>query len=140
MLIKIITAGKPSNEFFEIFEKYQKRINSFAKFEHASVKPQNLFNTLLKTKKDFHLVLLDENGKLYNSLEFAKHLEQTALIKSNICFAVGPAEGFKDEEKSIADELLSLTSMTLQHDIATLVLYEQIYRALTILPSHPYHK
>lgn len=86
------------------------------------------------------LVLLDSRGRQFGSEQFAAWLGQRrdSGVRS-ICFAVGPADGWGDEMRARADLLLSLGPMTLPHELARVVLAEQVYRAFTILAGHPYH-
>jgi len=86
------------------------------------------------------LVLLDNRGKEMASEELAEFIEayQSADIQQLI-FAIGPADGFSDSTRRSASNLISLGKMTLPHELARIVLLEQIYRAFTILKKHPYH-
>jgi 23S rRNA (pseudouridine1915-N3)-methyltransferase len=86
------------------------------------------------------LVLLDARGRQFTSEEFAELLRaQQDRGTQNLFFAVGPANGFSDEARHSADLILSFGKMTLAHELARIVLLEQIYRAFTILKGHPYH-
>ncbi len=86
------------------------------------------------------VVLLDSRGKQFSSEQFAQWLgKQRDEGRQNIVFAIGPADGWSDETRKRADLLLSLGPMTLPHELARVVLSEQIYRAFTILSGHPYH-
>ena len=86
------------------------------------------------------LVLMDSRGKEFTSEQFAKFLgdyqERNPLP---LVFAIGGADGFSAETKSAAANLISLGKMTMAHELARIVLLEQIYRAFTILKGHPYH-
>jgi len=86
------------------------------------------------------LVLLDSRGRQFTSEEFADLLrDQQDRGTQNLFFAVGPADGFSDRARGAADLVLSFGKMTLAHELARIVLLEQIYRAFTILKGHPYH-
>lgn len=86
------------------------------------------------------LVLLDSRGKEMTSEEFANFIEaQQAADVQQLIFAVGPADGFSDDTRRSTCKLISLGKMTLPHELARVVLLEQIYRAFTILKGHPYH-
>ena len=86
------------------------------------------------------LVLLDSRGRQFTSEEFAGLLrDQQDRGTQNLFFAVGPADGFSDTARGSADLILSFGKMTLAHELARVVLLEQIYRAFTILKGHPYH-
>lgn len=86
------------------------------------------------------LVVLDGRGKELTSEEFAAFIaaQQSADVQQLI-FAVGPANGFSENARHTAARIISLGKMTLPHELARVVLLEQIYRAFTILKRHPYH-
>jgi 23S rRNA (pseudouridine1915-N3)-methyltransferase len=87
------------------------------------------------------LVLLDERGKQMTSETFAKWLgRERDEGRQLIVFAIGPADGWSADSRQRAASLLSLGPMTLAHELARVVLCEQVYRALTILAGHPYHR
>jgi 23S rRNA (pseudouridine1915-N3)-methyltransferase len=86
-------------------------------------------------------VLLDERGKQMTSETFAKWLgRERDEGRQLIIFAIGPADGWSEDSRRRATERLSLGPLTLAHELARVVLCEQIYRALTILGGHPYHR
>jgi 23S rRNA (pseudouridine1915-N3)-methyltransferase len=87
------------------------------------------------------LVLLDQRGKQMTSATFARWLgRERDEGRQLIVFAIGPADGWSEASRKRAASLLSLGPMTLAHELARVVLCEQIYRALTILAGHPYHR
>ena len=93
-----------------------------------------------KGRSKYHLLLLDSRGKEFTSEQFAKFIGN--YFDRNpwpLVFAVGGADGFSDATKSSAHGLISLGKMTLPHELARVVLLEQVYRAFTILKAHPYH-
>lgn len=86
------------------------------------------------------LVLLDQRGKQFTSEQFAELLrDQQDRGTQSLVFAVGPADGFTETGRHAADLTLSFGKMTLAHELARVVLLEQLYRAFTILKGHPYH-
>jgi 23S rRNA (pseudouridine1915-N3)-methyltransferase len=86
------------------------------------------------------LVLLDSRGKQFSSEEFARFLcDYQDRNPLPLVLAVGPADGFTDAARSAAQQSISLGKMTLAHELARVVLLEQVYRAFTILKGHPYH-
>jgi 23S rRNA (pseudouridine1915-N3)-methyltransferase len=85
------------------------------------------------------LVLLDSRGKQLSSEEFAELLEREQLTAVPLMFAIGASDGFTEEARRQAAFTLSLGKMTLPHELARVVLVEQLYRAFTILKNHPYH-
>jgi 23S rRNA (pseudouridine1915-N3)-methyltransferase len=87
------------------------------------------------------VVLLDERGKPMNSETFAAWLgRERDEGRQLVIFAIGPADGWSAESRTRAGLLLSLGPMTMAHELARVVVAEQIYRALTILKGHPYHR
>jgi 23S rRNA (pseudouridine1915-N3)-methyltransferase len=87
-----------------------------------------------------HLILLDSRGKQLSSEAFAAHLSRLRDSSlQHLFFAIGPADGWSETARTRANLLLSLGPMTLPHQLARVVLAEQVYRALTILAGHPYH-
>lgn len=87
-----------------------------------------------------HLVLLDSRGRAFTSLQIAEYLgRQRDAGGQEILLAIGPPDGWSARARERAGLLLSLGAITLPHELALVVLAEQIYRALTILAGHPYH-
>jgi 23S rRNA (pseudouridine1915-N3)-methyltransferase len=80
------------------------------------------------------IVVLDERGKDLSTVQFA------ALLKSETVFVIGGADGLDDEVKKRAGLLLRLSSLTLPHALAQVILMEQIYRGATLATGHPYHR
>lgn len=87
------------------------------------------------------VVLLDEAGRNMASAAFARWLgRQRSEGRQLLIFATGPADGWSEASRARAGMLLSLGPMTLPHELARVVLCEQVYRAFTILAGHPYHR
>ena len=87
-----------------------------------------------------HLILLDSQGKQLSSEELAGavgRLRDSGI--QQVVFAIGPADGWSESARSRADLLLSFGRITLPHQLARVILAEQVYRAFTILAGHPYH-
>ena len=86
------------------------------------------------------LALMDSRGKQFSSEEFARFLgDYQDRNPLPLVFAVGPADGFSEAARAAAQHSISLGPMTLPHELARVVLLEQVYRAFTILKGHPYH-
>jgi 23S rRNA (pseudouridine1915-N3)-methyltransferase len=124
-------------------DDYLKRVRQYVEVEGVSLKDEA---ALLKlsgrdgrgTKRG--LVLLDSRGKQLSSEEFAQFLrERQERNPVPLVFAIGPADGFSDSVRQQADHIVSLGKMTLAHELARVVVLEQLYRAFTILKGHPYH-
>jgi 23S rRNA (pseudouridine1915-N3)-methyltransferase len=87
-----------------------------------------------------YVVLLDEGGHLFNSNQFAQHIEKKQnTIARKIVFVVGGPYGFSDAVRARANEKISLSKMTFTHQMVRLIFVEQFYRAMTILNNEPYH-
>ena len=95
---------------------------------------------LKNVKPADNLVLLDERGKEYSSVEFAKVLQDKINYKGkDIVFVIGGAYGFSDEVYKRANSKISLSRMTFSHQMVRAIFAEQLYRAFTIIKGEPYH-
>ena len=86
------------------------------------------------------VVALDERGKTWSTLDLAEKLDNWRMQGRDVTFLVGGAEGLADVCRARADEVLSLSAMTLPHALVRVVLAEQVYRAWTVMSGHPYHR
>jgi 23S rRNA (pseudouridine1915-N3)-methyltransferase len=86
------------------------------------------------------LIALDERGRSMNSTDFARWIGSHVDLSQDLCFVIGGAHGLDQQVRDRAKLLLQLSDMTLPHELARVVLYEQLYRAMTILRGEPYHK
>ena len=87
-----------------------------------------------------YLVLLDEGGKEYRSIEFARWMEKKmSAVNKRLVFLIGGPYGFSSKIYQIAQEKISLSKMTFSHQMVRLIFAEQLYRAMTILNNGPYH-
>ncbi|HZT39683.1 MAG TPA: 23S rRNA (pseudouridine(1915)-N(3))-methyltransferase RlmH [Bryobacteraceae bacterium] len=117
-------------------EEYIKRSGRYLNCEMREIKPER-FN-LIARHGQAKKVLLDPEGRLLDSAGFARFIESCQREARDCVFLVGGAEGLPDEWKPEADLLLSLSRMTFPHELARVMLAEQIYRALATLQGHPY--
>jgi len=149
--IKIAWVGKTKEAAIRtLTNEYLKRIARFAPVEGVAVRDEAALLQLCGrasspkagrlTGGKSTLVLMDSRGKQLSSEEFAQFLggyqDRNPLP---LVFAVGPADGFSDPTRSTAQHTISFGRMTLAHELARVVLLEQVYRAFTILKGHPYH-
>lgn len=133
MRIRILAVGKLKEQYIrEGVEKYLTRLKRYCAVNVLEVKD----NSQLLNKANGYVIALHPAGKELDSEGFAALLKD----KTDVTFLIGGAEGLPDEVLSKVNLQLSLSKMTLQHDLAQLVLAEQLYRAFTILKNHPYHK
>jgi 23S rRNA (pseudouridine1915-N3)-methyltransferase len=142
--IKIAWIGKSKAAAIQsLTDEYLKRLRHYAEVEGVVVKDEAGLLKLCEAgaRPVRHaLVLLDGRGKQLSSEEFAKWLgDYQERSSSPLLFAIGGADGFGEEARRAATLVLSLGKMTLAHELARVVLLEQIYRAFTILKRHPYH-
>lgn len=143
MKLKVAWIGKTKEPAVQsLADEYLKRLSRYVEVEGSSLKDQEaLLKLCAPNARPRHtLVLLDERGKQFSSEELAKFLGDYQDRNSlPLLFAVGGADGFSDQVRQAATLVLSLGKMTLAHELARVVLLEQLYRAFTILKSHPYH-
>jgi 23S rRNA (pseudouridine1915-N3)-methyltransferase len=145
--INVAWIGKTKEPAIEaLTREYLQRIARYAEVAGTALKDEAGVLSLAsgtgqkKNKKDRHkLVLLDSRGKQLSSEELAEFLEREQLNALPLLFAIGGSDGFSDEARRLAGFTLSLGKMTLPHELARVVLLEQLYRAFTILKNHPYH-
>lgn len=109
--------------------EYLKRMPRGYEVERLSVKPGRV-----SLPKNFQVIALDERGKDLTTAQFAK------LLGRETAFVIGGPDGLDDRVKQRADALVRLSSLTLPHALAQVVLLEQIYRAATLATGHPYHR
>lgn len=155
MTIKVLTIGKTdSKQLAHLISDYQKRLGHYVNFEleivndikntknlsEAQQKEKEAEALLKRVNSTDMLVLLDEKGKQFSSVEFSKYLQNkmNSGLKE-LVFLVGGPYGFSDTLHQRAKERISLSKMTFSHQMVRLFVVEQIYRAFTILRNEPYH-
>jgi 23S rRNA (pseudouridine1915-N3)-methyltransferase len=142
--LQIAWVGKTKEAAFRaLTEEYLHRISRYVAAESHEIGSEESMIELTQATSGRTrpvLILLDARGRQFTSEEFADLLrDQQDRGTQNLFFAVGPADGFSDKARHSADLVLSFGKMTLAHELARIVLLEQIYRAFTILKGHPYH-
>ncbi|UWX53662.1 23S rRNA (pseudouridine(1915)-N(3))-methyltransferase RlmH [Maribacter litopenaei] len=155
MTIKLLAIGKTdSKELEKLITVYQQRLGHYIRFELEIVpdlkKTKNLSEEQQKIKEGELilksisntdvLVLLDENGKQFSSIEFSDYLQKkmNSGLKQ-LVFLIGGPYGFSEEIYKKASGKVSLSKMTFSHQMVRLFVVEQLYRAFTILRNEPYH-
>lgn len=141
----IITVGKPSFGWArEALDTYLKRLQHYTRVEHVIVRegPRAQVESQMLTLSEKSLrIVLDERGKSLRSVELARWIEQQQMqATKRVCICIGGADGHSEAFRRSADALWTLSSFTLQHEVALVVLMEQLYRAQTILKNEPYHR
>jgi 23S rRNA (pseudouridine1915-N3)-methyltransferase len=141
--IKIVWIGKTREPAIDaLTDEYLKRLKRYAEVETAVLKDESGLSKLSGREARsvrYDLVLLDSRGKQMSSEEFAAFLGEHQDRNLPLAFAIGPADGFSAGIRAQARLVLSLGRMTLAHELARVVIFEQLYRAFTILKRHPYH-
>ncbi len=143
MKLKIAWIGKTKDPAVqELTDKYLKRLAYYTSVEGKAFKDETALLTSSargNTDSPF-LIALDSKGKQLSSEDLAQFLRKHQESGSaSLLFAVGPADGFGEQVLEKTSFTLSLGKMTLSHELARVVLLEQLYRAFTILKGHPYH-
>ena len=155
MKISLVVIGKTNGKFLiDGIEEYTKRLSYYIPFniqylldsknnkklseeQQKTVEGNTILNSLDKSD---YVVLLDEHGKEFTSMEFSKYIEKKmTTVTKRLVFIVGGPYGFSQEVKNRANEKISLSKMTFSHEMIRLIFTEQLYRAMTIINNEPYH-
>ena len=155
MKIKLLFIGKENLEELQTVSKdYISKINSYNSFETEAIpylkntkslsvesqKKQEGELFLKKITSQDIVVLLDERGKEYSSIQFSQFIQQRLNSGcKNVLFLIGGAYGFSEEIYARADFSISMSRMTFPHKLARVLFAEQLYRAFSILKGEPYH-
>ncbi len=155
MNIKLLAIGKTDNKNLQsLIDEYSKRLSFYIKFDLEIIQDiKNVKNLTESQQKDKegelilakitatdHLILLDENGKTFSSLDFSDYLQKkmNSGIKT-LVFVIGGPYGFSKEVYEKSQGKISLSLMTFSHQMVRLFVIEQLYRGFTILKNEPYH-
>jgi 23S rRNA (pseudouridine1915-N3)-methyltransferase len=155
MKIALLQTGKTTDKnISELVDLYSKRIKKYISFEVITI--PELKNTknmpvqeqqvkeankiIQSVSDDDYIVLLDERGKEYRTIEFSSFLEKAFLLpKKRIIFIIGGPWGFSEAVYAKANQKISLSKMTFSHQMVRLLFLEQLYRVFTIIKGEPYH-
>ena len=155
MKIKLITISKTNKKFLiEGENEYQKRLKRYVKLERIEI--PDIKNAKALSKSEIKLkegeiilskidsadlvILLDDKGKEFTSMKFAKWIQNKRNLSiKNAVFVVGGAYGFSDAVYQRANEKMSLSKLTFSHQMVRMIFLEQLYRDFTILNNEPYH-
>ena len=156
MQISLIATGKTNAKWIvEGIENYSKRMSRYGKFKYLEI--PNLKSKFAKAGKQVvmkeeavlqtkflegvdYLILLDERGKVYDSIGFAGHIEKLGNSGlKHVAFLIGGPYGFSPSIRERANATWALGSLTFPHQLIRIFAVEQIYRAHTILKGEPYH-
>lgn len=142
MKLHVAWVGKTKEHAIQALSaEYLKRIGRYLPVQSHELRTESALVDLVTVERTRpFVVLLDSRGKQLSSEEFATFIrDHQERGTQSLLFAVGPADGFDETIRRHASATLSFGKMTLAHELARIVLLEQIYRALTILKGHPYH-
>jgi 23S rRNA (pseudouridine1915-N3)-methyltransferase len=142
LTLSAITSRKKTRLLEDALEEFTSRLAHYAATNQENFASEAaLFASLQKTNRPAaKLILLDARGRTMSSEELAAwigHERDTGT--QHLHFAIGPADGWSKESREHAGLLLSFGPMTFPHELARVMLAEQLYRAFTILAGHPYH-
>lgn len=155
MDILLLTVGKTTQSYIQAgIDEFSKRLKRYISFKIEclpDIKTTRTLTAEIQKEKEGdmilnylspsdHVVLLDEHGKEFNSVEFSSFIQKImASGKKRCIFVVGGPYGFSEQVYRRADSKISLSKMTFTHEMVRLFFTEQIYRAMTILRGEPYH-
>jgi 23S rRNA (pseudouridine1915-N3)-methyltransferase len=130
----VLAVGRIRAPFSDDLEHYAKMLSGHANVDLVEVKDDDQVER--RIPRNSYLVLLDAGGRAYDSVAFARWLEDRRRGGRDVCFVIGGAYGIALER---CDEKLSFGPMTFPHQLARVMLVEQLYRAHKILAGEPYH-
>jgi len=146
MQIRIIVAGKPALAYAKAgVDEYLKRLSRFGGHEMIVIKAggrDEVSERLLEKSQGCFRVALDERGECLTTRKFADRLDSLAMrgeVKA-VAFLIGAADGHNPALRDACDLVLTLSPLTLQHELALLVLLEQLYRVASLKSGSPYHR
>lgn len=145
-MIRILCVGKIKENYLEeLINDYKKRIGKYLKIEIIEVKDRENYkeeiSNIVKNINKFHYNIgLDINGKMVDSIEFARKIDNILTINSNITFIIGGSNGLNEDIKGLCNELISFSYFTFPHGLFRGILLEQIYRSCKINNHETYHK
>ena len=156
MKVTLLVVGKTTDpHIVALIDDYKRRLTHYLPFDMVVIpelkNAKNLTEEQQKQQEGelilkavgkgatAHVVLLDEHGCEYRSVAFADYLQKRMSAGQDIIFVVGGPYGFSPEVYARANAKISLSQMTFSHQMVRLFFVEQIYRAMTILRSEPYH-
>lgn len=154
MKITLYVTGKTRDEYLvKGVDDYRKRVEKYYPFNYQeipdvkttramneeAVREAEADSILKRLAPADYLILLDEKGKTFRSVNFAQYLQQLEGRTRHLVFLVGGPYGFSERIRMRAGEKLSLSQMTFPHQLVRLIFLEQLYRACTINRNEPYH-
>lgn len=132
--LKRINHGKYSCQIVEIKADKNNKRTALENMESEACKIEATI------PRDSFVIALDERGKMFDSIKLASFLEKTALEYPNVCFIIGGADGIHPDLRAKANLSISLSQLVFPHALVRVIILEQIYRSISILENHPYHR
>lgn len=146
MRIRILAAGKPALAYAKSgVEEYLKRLGRYGSYELEYLKAgdsQSVSAALLERSAGSHRIAMDERGAILGTTDWAEHIaawEMRGDIKA-VSFLIGASDGHTAALREACNEVWSLSKLTMQHELALVVLLEQLYRVATLRRGEPYHR
>jgi 23S rRNA (pseudouridine1915-N3)-methyltransferase len=143
MKLRVAWIGKTKESAIQTLSaEYLKRLARYVATEGLELGSEDALRKLMERtgRTAPVLVLMDQRGKQISSEELANFLQyHRDQGTQDLIFAIGPSDGWEDSTRHAATQILSMGKMTLPHELARVVLLEQLYRGYTILTGHPYH-
>ena len=142
LTLSAITSRKKTRLLEDALEEFTSRLGHYASVDQNNFTNEAALDASLQkpSRVAAKLVLLDPRGRLLSSEQLAAWIgKERDTGTQHLHFAIGPADGWSQEARERADLLLSFGPMTFPHELARVMLAEQLYRAFTILAGHPYH-
>lgn len=154
-MIKIVCVGSIKERFYkQACEEYKKRLSRWTKIDEVEIKEEDEnryknINSLLEKeatkilqhiKNNQYVIVFDVKGIQVSSEEFAEIIKSNIIGGKDMVFVVGGSSGIGNTVKTKADKLISFSKLTFPHQLFRVLLYEQIYRAFTIIENVKYHK
>jgi 23S rRNA (pseudouridine1915-N3)-methyltransferase len=133
----LITVGKVKDPFVQADAHYRKMLGRHLPVEVVEVRDE--LNIAGRIPKRAHVVALDHGGRGLSSREWAAWLSERRIDAMDLCFLIGGPRGLPGEALQLANERISLGPQTMAHQLARIVLLEQLFRATKILAGEPYH-
>ncbi len=137
MKVAVIAVGKAKAPFAEADAHYRKLLQRHQPVELIEVR--DVLNIEGRIPKRAHVIALDRAGRQYDSRTWAAWLQERRIDAHDLCFLIGGPGGLPAEVVGLADERISLGPQTMAHQLARVVLLEQLFRASKILAGEPYH-
>ena len=152
-MLRLILIGKTTDKHLDaLIADYRQRLTHYLPFDIKIIPDLKQGKMSFEQQKTLEgerlldavpsnarLILLDERGTQFRSVDFAAYIQKQMAATPNIVFAIGGPYGFSQAVYNRADDMLSLSKMTFSHQMIRLLFIEQLYRAMTILRNEPYH-